>query len=98
MVAMPAEFEKTAAASPTSAAPAPPKPAARTDPGRLTQAPPPDWAARDETITALHKSVAQRRRATTSPFPTITRDALAGRCRVTVPLDAVTVFESRSAG
>src|SRR5256712_1693027 len=57
MVAMPAGFEKTAPASPTSGAPAPPSPAARVEPGRLSQAPPPDWAASEDTNTAWRTSV-----------------------------------------
>src|SRR6267143_1259410 len=88
MVAIPAGFEKTAPASPTSAAPAPPRPAARVEAGRLTHAPAPDWEARDEIRTALHKSVKPRRPATALPCSTIMRDACAGRSRVTLPLDA----------
>src|SRR5436190_8568797 len=89
---MPAGFAKTAPASPTSAAPAPPRPAARVDAGRLTHAPAPDWAARDDTKKTLQRSVARKRPETSSATATSPRDVVSRRLFVTPLRDVVPFY------
>src|SRR6266571_2402347 len=74
------------------AAPAPPMPAARAEPGTAARTPP-VWAESDDTRNTSSKTVTQKRRA--EPSGTVMLDDVARRFRATPLLDAFALLQTQ---